>query len=176
MPEHGPAVFADVQVAVKPPVGRHVGGDVPTTATEIGHEYPATGHAAQGRGGAAHHHVLLVAVHDIGAKNFAEHGGGPAIGLLAAHSPAARQDAHAQPIDRTIAGFGAERHEARRHLLGHMPCELERISFGASDDAAGAKQRRDQMQHARTIHACHFTASSSIDRNHAGNIHAHRRS
>ena len=59
-----PAVFADVQVTVKPAVGRHVARDVEPAAAEIGHEDAPPPQPRAQRRHAARQHVLLVAVHD----------------------------------------------------------------------------------------------------------------
>ena len=63
------AVFTDVQMRVKPAIGRHVRRDVPSAAAEIGRKHAPAGHAAYRGGRAAHQNVVLVAVHDVGLQN-----------------------------------------------------------------------------------------------------------
>jgi hypothetical protein len=90
---------------------------------------------------------MLVAVHDIGVQNLREDGQREGIRSLSPHVPRAGHDAHveiavAHPFRRRPEG-----NEARGNAIGHVARQLERISFGAADDAGRAEQRRDDVQH-----------------------------
>ena len=89
MAEHRPAVLAQVQVAVKERVCGHVGRQVPPAAAEVADEDAAAERTAPRRRQRAGEHVLLVAVHDVGARQRAQQVPAHRVRALAADVPRA---------------------------------------------------------------------------------------
>ncbi len=166
------AVLTQVQVAVEPAIRVDVRRDVPSSATEVADEYAATIEPRPRRRGAAHEHMLLMAVDHVGPPKLAEYRAAEGIGALSTDKPRITDDANLQQPHLLLAVFVAEADERRRHNIGHVTGKLEPVPFCAADDAGRSEQCRNEMRHA---HA-YFTTSSWKYRNHAGNIHAHRRS
>jgi hypothetical protein len=67
-----PRVLADVQVPVEEPVGGDVARDVPSAAAEVGAEHALAAQSRGHRGDAGGDDVLLMAVHDLGARKRAD--------------------------------------------------------------------------------------------------------
>ena len=134
-------VFADVQMAVIPAVGRHERGNVKATAAEIRDEDAAPREPRQERGEAARHDVLLMTVHDRGAAQRLRKRSRDRIGPLTAHVVALEHDDF-QLSDLLATRFGAKCHQSRVHTLRHVASELERISFCSTEDAIARIERR----------------------------------
>ena len=107
--------------------------------------------------------------------------------LLAGDVKGLADDAHAEIAEAPLFVLRAKRQQTRRHSIGHGARQFKRIALGAADHAVRAKKRWNEMKNARVAgrghrrarawaRHTHFTASSSIDRNQAGNIQAQRRS
>ncbi len=152
VPEDRPAVFADVQVAVIPAVGRDIRRDVPAAAAEVGTEHTAPERTRRERREAARDHMLLVAVDDVRAPHFADHRRGYRIRPLSSHVPRVAGDANVQRSDPFVPLAFAERQQPRRHSIRHVPRELEHVALPAANDpVAGVEQRRNDVQHSPLI-------------------------
>ena len=120
-----PAVFADVQMTVKPAIGRDVAGDVEPAAAEIGHEHPPPAQPREQRGDAARDDVLLVAVHD-------------------------RRVAERAPQLRRRTGWSADRGRSWRGGPARRAARLARCARGRRRKSAGSAPAPPCVAPART--------------------------
>src|SRR4029450_4297004 len=148
-------------MAIEPAVGRDVRRDVPTPATEIGREYPASAQAAgSGRRG-AHQNVLLMAMNDVRVQNFRKQRGRQRIVSLTAYVPSVGDDADVEIPESRPLRFRAERHKSSGQIVGHVTGKLERVSLRATENAGRSEKRRHQVEDTHYI-ACSGSTSSSI--------------
>jgi len=157
-------------------IGGEIGGDVPSTASEIGGKDVPPRQSAQSRGRAAHHDVLLMAMHDVCAENLRKHRGRQRVVCLSPDVPRTWDNAHVELIDVPLLRLGSECQQSRGRAGRHVARQLQRVALRTAHDARGSEERRHEVKDARASAVDHLRASSSIDRNQAGNIHAQRRS
>ena len=139
------AVLAQVQVPVKPGVGRDVSGYIPAAAAEIADEHALARQTAPCGRGAAHQHVVLMTVNDVRSPHLPKHIETEGVGALPAHQPGVSHRPHPQRPDLLFAGRLTKRDERRRHAIGHLSGQLQRISLGTANDAAGAERCRNDV-------------------------------
>ena len=141
-------VFADVEVAVEPPVGREVRRNVPSAATELRGKHSTARKIADRSGQTAQQDVLLMAMDDIRFQNFGKNRSRYRIGALPTNVPRVRKHPDIEISDARSVGLAAESHETRRQKVGHVGRKLERVPFGSSDDAGRSKQGRHEVKDA----------------------------
>src|SRR5438105_11732028 len=102
---------------VIPSVGRNIGGNVPTAASEVAHENTPPHGPAGERGNAAHQYMLLVAMHDVRIAQLRQYGRGERIKLLLAYMPGVSNYMHLQIADRFTALPASETDKAGGRFL-----------------------------------------------------------
>src|SRR5256885_10187001 len=101
MAENAAAVLADVQMSMKPAIGRHICRDVPASATQVCCEHTTSAEPAYGRGGAAHQHVGLMAMDNISVANFRQQRQSHRIVRLGSHMPGIGDHSHIERSNAT---------------------------------------------------------------------------
>ena len=151
VPEHATAVLAQVQMAVEPAIGTHVGRDIPPSAAEVADEDPATVEPCPRSSRTAHEDVLLMAMDDISCTKLVEDGTAEGIGALFAHEPWVPYHADSKRSTSLITALHSETDESRGDDVGHVPRQFAGVPLGAADDAVRAKQRGNEMDDAHAL-------------------------
>jgi hypothetical protein len=139
------AVLAQVQMPVEPRIRGDIRRDVVAAAPEIADEHALPGQPAPRGHGAAHEHVMLVTVHDVGSPQFAKHFETERVGALPAHEPGVPDRPHLQRADLFLTPLVSECHQRRRDAIDHLPGQLEGVPLRAANDTVGTEERGDDV-------------------------------
>ena len=93
--------------------------------------------------------------------------------MLSPHVPRAGHDPYVEFSHPPFVSTVAEGDEPRRHLLGHVPRELERVAFRTADNTLTTEERRNEMHDAHDIaHGLLTRSSRSLGDRDAAHPHA----
>ena len=82
---------------------------------------------------------MLVTVHHIGFHDVRPYRRGERVRSLTAYVPRAADHAHFKMSLYERAIVDAERQKTGGNALGHVPCQLEGVTFGSPNDSSGAE-------------------------------------
>src|SRR5215469_2415630 len=154
MAEHAAAIFADMQMAVIPPVRGNVSGNIPSTAAQITHEHSASTQPARSRRKTARHDMLLMTMHYRGPFQILPEPQTHRIILLISHPPWMIDDMDLK-FSHSLAfcSLIGKRDQHGRNFLCHVTRQLQRIAFGSSHNSpTAAEESWHDVQYAKLLH------------------------